>query len=177
MNVGITGKIAAGKGEAAKILQSLGFSYHSLSDVIRVELKKEGKETSRDNMINKGNSLREEMGPSVLAIKIKKMLKTENNVIDSIRNPSEVAELRKLENFILIGIDAPIELRYNRLKARARLGDVRTLEEMKHAEALENRDIDTNQQLDKTLLLADKLIINDSTIYDLKEKILKEVKN
>lgn len=177
MNIGLTGKLAAGKGEIAKILESSGFSYHSLSDVIREELKKEGIEASRENMIRKGNELREKYGASVLAIKIKELFKDDDNIIDSVRNPFEVNELRKLENFHLLGVDAPVELRFKRLKARARKGDVMTLDEMKKAEILENKNIDTNQQLDKTLAMADKIIINNSSIESLKAKVLKEIEN
>ena len=35
MIIGLTGKNASGKGEAAKFLESRGFHYHSLSDVLR----------------------------------------------------------------------------------------------------------------------------------------------
>lgn len=177
MNIGLTGNFASGKGEVARILQELGFHYCSLSDVIRKELRKEKKSTSRDNMIIKGNLLRERYGPRALAIKIKDSLYADNNIIDSIRNPFEVKELRKLENFHLIGIDAPIEIRFMRLKKRARKGDVKTLEELKNAEELENKNVYTNQQLNKTLSMADELIMNNESKKELKAKILKVIEN
>lgn len=176
MNIGITGKYASGKGEVAKILQEQGFSYYSLSDVIREELKKENKETSRENMTIKGNSLREEHGPGVLGKKMRELIKKpDNNILDSVRNPFEVNELRKLKNFHLLGIDAPIEMRLKRLQKRARAGDVKTLEELKAAEAKENKELDTNQQLDKTLSMADNIIMNDGSRNELKSKVLKVI--
>lgn len=172
MNIGLTGKNASGKGEVAKILQELGYTYYSLSDAIRAELKKENKETSRDNLIAKGNELREKFGPGVLGIKIRKMVSDKNNVIDSVRNPFEVQELKKLPNFTLIGIYAPIELRFERLSKRKRTGDIKTLKELKEKEDLENSSNDTSQQLDKTFSMSNIVIKNDETIDELKAKVL-----
>ncbi|MBI2338979.1 MAG: AAA family ATPase, partial [Deltaproteobacteria bacterium] len=67
MIIGLTGKNGSGKGEVAKLLTSSGFIYYSLSDVLRDELKKQGKEVTRENLIEIGNRLRTEGGPSVLA--------------------------------------------------------------------------------------------------------------
>ena len=173
MNIGLTGKNASGKGEVAKILSDMGYDCFSLSDAIREELRNENKETSRDNMINKGNELRKTFGPGVLGMKIRNLIKSKNNVIDSIRNPIEIDELRKLDNFILFGVDAPIELRYERIKLRDRKGDVQSLEELKIAEEKENLSESNNQQLDNCLKKADINIINDGSIISLKEKVLK----
>lgn len=180
LNIGLTGKYASGKGAVAEILQKLGFRYYSLSDVIRDELRKESKETTRENMTLKGNELREKYGPGVLGSKINGLIKRDKsniNIIDSVRNPFEVKELKKIKNFHLIGIDAPIELRFKRLKKRARDGDVKTLDEMKAAELKENLSKDTNQQLNKTLNLAENIIINDSTKKKLETKVLKIIEN
>src|SRR3990167_6671555 len=176
MIIGLTGKNASGKGEAANYLKSKGFVYYSLSDVIREEATKRGIGHSRDNLINLGNELRKKFGPDYLAkqinIKIKQQLKKKKNfVIDSIRSPHEAKELIKNKGFILVGVDAPIELRFKRLLERNRLGDAKTLEEFKSQEERENLKSDTNQQLDKTLGMADKVIVNDGTLEELKEKI------
>lgn len=180
LNIGLTGKYASGKGEVAKILEKLGFTHYSLSDVIREELKKEKKFCSRENMTLKGNMLREQFGPGVLGLKIRELLNEKNtkyNIIDSVRNPFEVKELQKIKNFHLIGVDAPIELRFKRLKKRNREGDVKTLEDMRKAELKENLSKDTNQQLDKTLSLSEIIIVNDTSKKELETKILKIIKN
>ena len=44
MLIGLTGRNAAGKGEVAKHLQTKGFQYYSLSDVIRDEIRSRGQE-------------------------------------------------------------------------------------------------------------------------------------
>ena len=59
MILGFTGKNAAGKTEACNYLASKGFAQCSLSDIIRDELSRAGLEPTRENMIKKGNELRE----------------------------------------------------------------------------------------------------------------------
>ncbi len=178
MIVGLTGKNAAGKGEVAKYLQKKGFIYYSLSDVLRQEATKRSLEHSRDNLIRLGNSLRKRYGANYLAKqinnKISEKLKKNKNlnfVIDSIRNPLEAKELMKNKGFVLIGIDAPIELRFRRLFNRKRLGDAKTLEEFKQQEQRENLNNITNQQLDATFKLAKNIIINNSTLKELYKKV------
>ncbi len=178
MIIGLTGKNAAGKGEAANYLKSKGFIYYSLSDVIREEATKRNVERSRENLIMIGNELRENFGPNYLAkqinIKIKNQLKKnqkQNFVIDSIRSPFEAKELMKNKDFTLVGIDAPIETRFKRLLERNRLGDAKTLEGFKKQEERENLKSDTNQQLDATFGMAEEIISNSGALEELHTKI------
>ena len=90
MIIGLTGPNASGKGEAANYLKSKGFIYHSLSDILREEARNRKIELVRENLINLGNELRRKNGPSFLAqCVIKRLTKTENHIVDSIRNPAE----------------------------------------------------------------------------------------
>lgn len=172
MIIGLTGANASGKGEAARYLVSKGFQYCSLSDILREEAKARGIELSRENLIKLGNDLRKEKGPSILAeLTIKKLAGNQNYVVDSIRNPFEVKALMRTKGFILIGIDAPTEIRFKRLIKRNRPGDPQTLEEFIEKEKKENTNTLTNQQLENCLKLADKIIINDSTIEEFYKKI------
>lgn len=185
MIIGLTGKNASGKGEAANYLKEKGFIYYSLSDVIREEATKRGLEHSRDVLIRLGNESREKYGPSYLAKQTNKKIKqqgknkNQNFVIDSIRSPFEAKELMKNKGFVLVGIDAPIELRFKRLLERNRLGDAKTLDEFKQQEQRENLNSDTNQQIDATFGMADEVIMNDGTLEELYKKIdelLKDIK-
>ncbi len=174
MIIGLTGKNAAGKGEAANYLKSKGFVYYSLSDVIRDEATRRGLDHSRENLINLGNELREKFGPDYLAKKINEKIRAshvEDFAIDSIRSPFEANELMKNSDFVLIGVDAPVELRFKRLLERNRLGDSKTLAEFKEHEQRENLKSDTNQQLDKTFGMAQRIISNDSSLEELHKKI------
>jgi dCMP deaminase len=177
MIIGLTGPNASGKGEAAEYLRSKGFIYYSLSDILREEGKRLGIEPLRENLIDLGNRMRKENGPAALAVLLsKKILKNKDYIVDSIRNPAEIETLRKLGGFILLGLDAPIETRFKRSTERNRAGDALTLEDFKVKEARENKPDIENQQLKKCLDMADIVIINDSSLKDLYNKIDEAVK-
>src|SRR3989344_1701176 len=101
MIIGLTGKNAAGKGTVASYLQTKGFIYFSLSDILRDEAKERNIEATRENLISLGNELRKKFGSKYLASKTNEKILREKKdgnddfVIDSIRNPSEIDELRK----------------------------------------------------------------------------------
>ncbi len=162
--VGLTGKFAAGKGTVAELLAQRGFSYHSLSDVIREELKAREIAESRENLTEVGNSLRREHGPAALAIMIRdRLLDGGDHIVDSIRNPAEVEVLKLLPGFFLVGVDARRELRFERLLKRDRQGDPTTFEQFCALEDRETTSTDpTTQQLAATWRAVDEVLNNDS---------------
>jgi len=168
--LGLTGPNAAGKGEVAAHLGSRGFTVHSLSDVVREEAAARGLPPERAHLIRIGNLLREEGGPGVLAQRILPRL-GERAAVDSIRNPSEVAVLRGLPRFLLLGVVAPVELRFGRMQSRGRVGDPTTLVEFRMREAQENTADPAAQQLEATLALADRVVDNGSNLVELREAV------
>jgi dephospho-CoA kinase len=174
MIIGLTGKNASGKGEVANYLMKNGFSYFSLSDIIREEAKRKGIEETRTNLIEIGNNLRKKHGCGVLAKLANRQLKDEC-IIDSIRNPAEIVELRKSSDFVLIGVDAPIDIRFERARRRGRNENALTLEEFKEMEERENlknsSDKLWNNRLDECVRMADSTIINDGSISELHKKV------
>src|SRR5258708_5768139 len=116
MIIGLTGKNASGKGEVAKFLESRGFQFHSLSDVLRDELKRKHLTPTRDHLTRVGNELREKYGPSILAECILKSLaESQNYVIDSFRNPAEVEAFRQRPDFVLWAVVAKPATRFKRI--------------------------------------------------------------
>jgi len=169
---GLTGPNASGKGEVSKYLIKKGYKYYSLSDIVRQETKKLKLKPTRENYIYVGNLLRKKYGPSILAKRIMKRLDTDAAVIDSIRNPYEIKELNKLDNFILIGIRAPRKLRFMRILERNRTGDSKTYKEFIDNEKKENIDnCSTNQQLRLCMKYADVIINNNGSLEELYKKI------
>ncbi len=172
MIIGLTGPNASGKGEAALYIKSKGFAYHSLSDILRKESKKLGIEPTRENLIELGNKLRSEFGPSVLAERvIERLSGEENHIIDSIRNPAEVAAFRKRGGFVLLGIDAPVEKRFKRSLERNRPGDAKTLYDFIEKEGRENKSDPESQQIRRCLSMSDAVIVNDANLEGLHRKI------
>lgn len=172
--IGLTGLNASGKGTAADYLKNCGFAYYSLSDIVRDYATEKGLDHSRENLIHCGNELREKFGSGVLAAKvIEKLKKAGHNkaVVDSIRNTFEIAELKKVPGFFLIGIDAPVETRFERAKKRGRIGFETNLKDFIEIEQRENSADPKKQQLFECLKLAQARIQNSGSIEELKEKI------
>jgi dephospho-CoA kinase len=168
--IGLTGPNAAGKGEAASYLQFLGFTCYSLSDVVREEAAAQGFPPEREHLIRIGTQLRREGGAGVLAERILSRL-TGRAVVDSIRNPAEVEVLRTLPRFVLLGVDAPVEVRFQRSLARSRAGDPATLEEFQARETEENTADPNGQQLGATLRMSDVILTNNGELRDLRRKV------
>ena len=169
MIVGLTGRNASGKGTVAAWLESQGFGYTSLSDAIRIYLTENGKETSRDNLIAAGTALRQEGGPGVLAERtLPRIAPGVDFVVDSIRNPAEVAVLRRRPDFLLLEVAADEAMRYQRLALRSRAGDAQSFEEFRRQEAAELASGDPSaQQLLATAALADVVVQNDGDLQAL----------
>lgn len=169
--IGLTGKMGAGKGEIAAYLEKKGFVSYRFSDIIREEAQKREIEPCRENLQILGNKMREESkNPGILARILVKKIKG-NAVVDGIRNRKEIEELRKAKKFVLIGVDAPLTLRYDRLKNRARPGDPQGFEEFKISEERENHDNPKGQELGYCMKQADYIVINTGAI----QKLYKEV--
>src|SRR5690242_12983505 len=183
MLIGLTGRNAAGKGEVARYLQRKSFYYYSLSDAIRDEIRSRGDEPTRERLIIVGNELRQRYGSNILAERILAKIEDDKHyVIDSIRNPAEVEAFRAAKHFKLIRIEAPPDVRFQRILSRQRESDPKTLEDFI---ALENREAegdDTSQNLVKVELMADYSLTNDGSLEKLYPqidqlliKLLKEV--
>tara|TARA_Y100000310_G_scaffold341089_1_gene439074 strand:- start:14237 stop:14788 length:552 start_codon:yes stop_codon:yes gene_type:complete len=168
MIIGLTGKNAAGKGEIAEHLKNKGFAYFSLSDALRDEATKQGLDHSRDNLIKLGTEMRSKFGKGVLAERINEKISgvDGNVVVDSIRHPGEIEELRKNDGFILIGVHTDSKIRFERLLKRGRAGDSKTFEEFVEHEKRENNDEGSGQQLDKCIEMVDKIIESNGTIEE-----------
>lgn len=178
--IGITGTLASGKTSVKDFFLSHFSSYFiSLSDIIKEEVLKEGREVKRETLIEKGNELRKKYGNQILVevaiLTLPQNLEKELIIIDGIRNPGEVAYLKEKfgKDFILIGVDAPRELRLKRLMERGKEGDPKSFEEfieMDKTDFGENQP-EYGQKVGECLKLADYLIINDGTMDELNKKL------
>jgi len=172
--LGLTGTLGAGKDAAAKFFMKNGFSYHSCSDIIRNECKKRGMPITLENLTKKGNELREKNGSNILVRIIIERIKAAgetDSLIESIRNSEEVKELKKEKGFVMVAIDAPIELRFERIQKRKREDDKVSFEEFHSIEQKQRKGSESMQQLDKVIEMADYKIINDGTLEQLHYKL------
>ena len=92
-------------------------------------------------------------------------------MVVSIRNPGEVQVLRGRDDFVLVGVDAPVEVRFERARRRGRSDDASTLEQFIRQEQAELAGSDTEQQLEAVFKLSDRIITNDGSLEELYRKV------
>jgi len=168
--------MGSGKGEIAKTLMERGFHYISLSDMVREEATQRGLEHTRENLQNVGNDLRNKGGAGALGKRVCEAIAqqaTTNWVIDGIRNPGEVAQLRALPPFRMVGVSADRELIIRRVMERQREGAMQLSRE-NIIEKLEREmgkgEPPEGQQVKKCLENVDYFILNEGTLDDLSRK-------
>ncbi|MCX6558493.1 MAG: AAA family ATPase [Candidatus Aminicenantes bacterium] len=171
--IGLTGRMASGKGEAVRILKDYGFQYISLSDIVRREAAKLGPALNRGQMQDLGNRLRRDGGAGILGKMVREHIEAAQPspwVIDGIRNPTEVAELKKMDRFFLVGIDSAVETILARMKRRKRATDAVGEAELRAALAREwgVGEPAGGQQVGPTMALADFTIANEGPLPELK---------
>ncbi len=179
MIIGVAGRNASGKDTVATFLQEKGFKTISLSDEIRRVLMHEGRMITRDNLVEKGNDLREKHGEGVLAKRVKQVMREEEDyAITSIRNPGEVNELAEDDNFYLLWLKTPAKKRWQLMKEsdKNRNDSIESWEEFKKVDEREwNNEDSSKQNLKKVMEMSDYTIENDKGLEDLKEKVDKVV--
>ncbi len=174
MILGVSGLNGSGKGEVVRFLEERSFYALSLSDVIRQELARQGVEETRERMIEAGRALRRAEGEGALAVRLAEQLSSDRNyVIDSVRHPAEVQELReRASRFKLLWVEAPLALRIERIRARGRSGDPVTPEELR---ALEGRELGSDDSAAQQLLaveaLADFRMPNAGSVDELRQSV------
>jgi dephospho-CoA kinase len=183
MIIGLTGLCCSGKDTVAEyVSKKHGYRHYSLSDIIREIMKKNSVEITRGNLIIFGTKLREKNGNEFFARKIlKKIDLYDKCCITSIRHSDEVKKFRERKDFVLINVDAPQSVRFERMQKRKRYGDPQTLHKFIELENKEFQTEGSGQQLRKTATMADITFVNDSnSIVSLNfriEELLKNIEN
>lgn len=177
--IGLTGGYCCGKGTVSDVLKENGFEYYLLSDIIRDIIRKKKQEITRDRMISVANKLRDKEGFGTLAARTNKKMKTDLVIVDSIRHPDEVKELRKNKNFFLVAVDASQKMRFKRMLSRDRgEKDPQTFKAFKEKDYLEMwGQTGSGQQIGKVIEQADIVMKNEGTMQELKKKTLRMLKD
>ncbi len=181
--LGFTGTFAAGKDTAiaiiAKKLGDKAFEI-STSDLVREETTRRGLSLERENLRFVSNDMRQKHGVGIFgkisverinAQRAKKIV-----LVSGIRTTGEIEELRKAfgKDFHLIAVDAPIEIRYTRIKQRSRAGEnVLSFEEFKQSEEREMKGAEGahSQNIAATMKMADYTLQNNGSTSQLEKKI------
>ena len=178
MIISIVGPIGSGKDEMSDIfVKEYGFEKISLGDLLRKELQESSIELTRKNLQDYGDKKRKEHGSEYLARKAAGNLDHgKKYIFTSIRNPSELAYLKSIfKDMTVLMIEAPFGKRFDNLVSRGRETDPKQLEDFR---AVEDRDFGVGQEMyaqqnAACFEMATKVIVNQGSISDLKEKVRK----
>ena len=178
--IGVVGQIASGKGILVNYLtRHLGFTSFSLSSIVHAELKKkEVDEFARQTLQNMGDELRRRYNDNILARRLNKAIKEQKKchvVVEGIRNPAEIEFFKKNRNFILIGVKAKRELRFERLLSRSKGWDPKNYNDFIK---VDKRDLGVDQdksgqQVGKCLAYCDYMLTNNKDLKDFEKKVEK----
>ncbi|UPW01629.1 AAA family ATPase [Halorussus gelatinilyticus] len=168
--IGTVGLPGSGKGEAASVAEELGIPVVTMGDVIRAECRERGLDPAEHHGEIAG-ALREENGPDAIAQRslpiIEDALEGSDTVlVDGIRAGVEVERFVEAfgDEFTLVSIEAPFEVRADRVQSRGRdATDVETLRERDERER--------GFGMDEAIARADATIDNTATLEAFHEKI------
>ncbi|MQY54652.1 MAG: flagellar hook-basal body complex protein FliE [Methanosarcinales archaeon] len=170
------GAPAAGKTEAASVAKEMGIPVITMGEVIRAELRKRGLPLSDENAGRVANEFRACEGMDAIAKRCIPLIKGVERkragitviVIDGIRGIAEVETFKKefCSDFVLVRVEAPLYLRYERIKSRGRGDDLLSIEEFKNREERE-----LGWGMGEAMKKADKVVKNAVSLEAFKEQI------
>jgi dephospho-CoA kinase len=126
--IGTVGLPGSGKGEAAAVAREAGVPVVSMGDVVRAACRDRGLDPA-DHHGEVARALREESGPAAVAERSLPLVEdaladseTGTVVVDGLRSPAEVTAFEDAfgDAFRLVSIEAPFEVRADRLERRGR---------------------------------------------------------
>lgn len=169
--IGLSGSIGSGKTTVSEHLQNnYGASKRGYSQILMDILDRLYLPHEREYLQKIGASLRDSLCEDVIVNAFQKDLEKDSSeiiVIDGIRYMNEVDMLRRFENNILLFIDAPVEMRYERCRRRGEKGEDRiSFEEFLMAE---NRE--TERQIPEIKKVAEYVIENTGTLEELLKRV------
>jgi dephospho-CoA kinase len=167
--IGTVGLPGSGKGEASSVAEELDIPVVTMGDVIRAECRDRGLDPAEHHGEIAG-ALREENGPDAIAQRslpiIEEALEGSDTVlVDGIRAGVEVERFVEAfgDEFTLVSIDAPFEVRAERVQSRGRDADAETLRERDERER--------GFGMDEAIARADASIDNTDSLGTFHEKI------
>ncbi len=171
--IAFVGMPASGKSEASNVARRINIPVVSMGDVVREETARLGLPPTDENIGGTGTRLRVEEGMDAIAKRCIPKIRSLNSpvvVIDGTRNIEEVNYFKKEfgSDFKLIAIEAPFDLRFERMKKRARSDDMYNIEELKRRDEREK-----GWGLDKAIGTAEVKINNTDPLEKFQEEIKK----
>jgi len=170
--IGLTGKIACGKGTIKNyLMEKYEADDYRFSTILRDVAKRLDIETTRQNLQTMSQALRQAFGEDTLA---KAMIRDLQNsqakliVVDGIRRMQDIIFLREMEGFKLWQVIAAEDIRYKRVVSRnENPGDAeKTLEEF-----LQDEKGEAEKEIPNVMSHSDYTIDNETTIPEMHLRI------
>ncbi|MCA9367594.1 AAA family ATPase [Candidatus Kaiserbacteria bacterium] len=170
MILGIAGTLGAGKGTVVEYLKQKGFVHYSTSGMLKAILESQGQVPRREAYTWLGDSFRDlgPAGPIAIQYGIAKH-DSRPLIIESIHDVPE-AEFLKQKGAIILGVDAPLETRYERIQKRGSEKDNVTFEQFK-AIAIHEEDGGGKHNIRAVIKMADAVIENNSSFEELRRQV------
>jgi len=171
--IAFVGLPLSGKTTAARVAEEMGIPVVVMGDVIREEVRRRGLELNDENAGKIASELRAKEGMDAIAKrcvpKIREKLSEHGVVvIDGIRGIAEVEHFRKVfgEDFVLINIESPLDVRFQRSLSRKREDDITTIEELRRRDERE-----LSWSMEEAMKAADFTVENLTDLDTFREKI------
>jgi len=171
--IAFVGLPLSGKTTASKVDEEMGIPVVCMGDVVREEAKRRNLPLTDEVLGKIANELREREGMDAIAKRCIPLIREKGKdvgvvVVDGVRGIAEVETFKKAfgDDFILIAIEAPLEVRFQRALKRKRSDDVKSIEELKERD---KRELSWN--LGEAMKIANFTIENTSGLEAFKEKV------
>ncbi|HMS92181.1 MAG TPA: nucleoside monophosphate kinase [Candidatus Saccharibacteria bacterium] len=171
--IGLVGEPSGGKDTAADYLvKKYNFEHISTGDLVREYITKNKLgNLTRKNLKKNAIKLREQFGSDYLANIALQNAKSNNVVISGLRTIPEAHSIQ-LNKGIVLCVNADIRTRYQRAKARGRVGENIDFESFKKTQLSEERGEGPHEQnVEAVMSIADQNISNDGTLEDLHKQL------
>ena len=164
------GMPGAGKSEAVQVAKEQGIQVLRMGDAVWEEVRRRGLPLGSEMVGKIADEMRGSHGPDVWAQRTLLVVDREADVvvIDGLRSHAELTAFKEAlgEDFLLVRIDCPDEVRSDRVTSRGRDDDTATVEAFR---ARDDRELSWGQG--EVLAAADVVIDNTGTIEGLHGKV------
>lgn len=159
----VTGMPGCGKEELLKVAESLGLPVLRMGDVVREEAHRRGFPLTDAEVGGLANEERQKHGLGIWAERTVPKVAAGTTLIDGVRGTAEIQAFREVwpGRVAVIAVEAPPEVRYERVKNRARPDDSPTFEAF-----LERDRREISWGLRDVIASADHHLHNEGTLED-----------
>ncbi len=162
----VTGMPGSGKDEFIKVAMSLGFKDYHMGNTVRKYAKEANVGETDHDIGSFASGERKKHGMDIWAVRTLQNISAEHDkiIIDGLRNTEELEYFKRCgEQIKLVSLLTNRQTRLERILKRRRPDDVESLEEL-----VDRDERELSWGIGTAIVLADVLIVNDSTLEEFK---------